>query len=63
MYYPLPYERKIYHYKKTNIDLIQLIQLIQQAICEFNWKRAFHRKYIKEKVSILKNTIFITDFH
>ena len=60
MYYPLPYERKIDHYKKTNIDLIQLIQ---QAICEFNWKRAFHRKYIKEKASILKNTIFTTDFH
>ena len=57
MYYPLPYERKIDHYKKTNIDPIQ------QAFCEFNRKRAFHRKYIKEKVSILKNTIFITDFH
>ena len=57
MYYPLPYERKIDHYKKTNIDPIQ------QAFCEFNRKRAFHRKYIKEKVSSLKNTIFITDFH
>ena len=33
------------------------IGLIQQAIREFNWERAFHRKNINEKVSILNNTI------
>ena len=32
------------------------IDLIQQAIHEFNWERAFHRKN-NEKVSILNNTI------
>ena len=33
------------------------IDLIQQAIHDFNWERAFHRKNINEKVSILNNTI------
>ena len=40
MYYPHPYERKIWLYKKAKIDLIQ------QVIREFNWERAFHRKGI-----------------
>ena len=48
-YYPPPYEPEIAHYKKANIDLIQ------QAIREFNWERAFHRKSINEKLSILSN--------
>ena len=51
IYYPSPYEREICHYKKANIDLIQ------QAIHEFNWERAFHRININEKVHILINTI------
>ena len=51
IYYPPPYERKIWHYKITDIDLTQ------QAICEYNWGRAFHRKNINEKLSILNNTI------
>ena len=51
IYYPPPYEREIWHYKKANSDLIQ------QVIGEFNWERAFHRKNINEKVSILNNTI------
>ena len=51
IYYPPPYERAIWHYRKANVDLIQ------QAIREFNWKRPFHRKNINEKVSILNNTI------
>ena len=50
--YPLTYEREIWDYKKANIDLIQ------QAIHEFNWERAIHRKKINEKVSILNNTIY-----
>ena len=33
------------------------IDLIQQVIREFNWERAFHRKKMNEKVSILNNTI------
>ena len=44
-------KREIWHYKKANSDLIQ------QVIGEFNWERAFHRKNINEKVSILNNTI------
>ena len=49
--YPFPYEREIWHCKKANIDLIQ------QAVHEFNWERAFHRKNINEEISILNNTI------
>ena len=51
IYYPSPYERKIWYYNKANVDLIQ------QVIREFNWERAFHRKNIIEKVSIFNNTI------
>ena len=51
IYNPPPYEREICYYKKANIDLIQ------QVIREFNWERAFHRKNINEKVSILNSTI------
>ena len=51
IYYPQPYEREIWNYKKVNSDLIQ------QVIGEFNWERAFHRKNISEEVSILNNTI------
>ena len=51
IYYPPPYEREIWYYKKADIELIQ------QAIREFNWERAIHRKKINEKVSILNNTI------
>ena len=42
IYYSHLYEREIWHYKKSEIDLIQ------QAIREFNWERAFHRKNINE---------------
>ena len=48
---PPPQEREIRHYKKANIDLVQ------QAIREFTWQRAFHRKNINAKVAILNNTI------
>ena len=48
---PPRFEREIWHYKKANIDLIQ------QAIREFNWERAFHKENINKKVSILNNTI------
>ena len=51
IYYPPPYEREIWHYRKANIDLIQ------QGVRDFNWERAFHRKNINEEVSILNNTI------
>ena len=42
IYYSHLYEREIWHYKKSETDLIQ------QAIREFNWQRAFHRKNINE---------------
>ena len=35
IYYPPAYEREIWHYKKANIDIMQL------AIREFDWKRPF----------------------
>ena len=50
IYYPLPYEYEIWH-KKANVNLIQ------QAIHEFNGEKAFHRKNINGKVFILNNTI------
>ena len=50
IYHPPPYELEIWHYKKANVDLIQL------AIREFNWERAIYRNNINEKVSILNNT-------
>ena len=58
IYYPSPYEREIWYYNKANVDLIQ------QPIREFNWKRAFHRENVIEKVSILNNTInnVLSDF-
>ena len=51
IFYPSAYEREIWHYQNANIDLIQ------QAIRDFNWERAFHRKNINEKVLALNNTI------
>ena len=51
IYYPHPYEREIWHYKKANIDLIQ------QVTHEFNRERDFYGKNIHEKVFILNNTI------
>ena len=51
IYYRTPCKSEIWHYIKANIDLIQ------QAIHEFIWGRAFHRKNINEKMSILNNTI------
>ena len=35
MVYPPPYERKIWHYEKVNIDLIK------RAINSFGWEKAF----------------------
>ena len=58
IYYPLPYERDVFHYKKANVDLIRW------AICEFNREKAFDNKNINEKVSIFINTInnFLSNF-
>ena len=51
IYYLPPYEYEIWHYKKENVNLIQ------RAICEFNWKKAFDNKDIDYKLSILNNTV------
>ena len=51
VYYPIPYEHGVWHYKKANVDLIQ------RAMYEFNWGRTFDNKNINEKASILNNTI------
>ena len=50
-YYPIPDELTVWHYKKANVDLIQ------RAICEFNFEKSFDNKNINEKVSILNNII------
>ena len=45
--YPPPYERKIWHYQKANIDLIK------RAINLFDWEKAFYNIHVDKTVSIL----------
>ena len=40
VYYPPPYKRLVWDYKKLNIDAINL------AIKSFNWENSFNGKYI-----------------
>ena len=51
IYYPPPYERKVWHYQETNASLIR------RAIHEFNWKRALSNLNIDGKVTVFNRTI------
>ena len=51
IYYPPPYLREVWHYKKANADLIK------RAISNFNWEKAFSNTNINEKVSLFNKTI------
>ena len=49
--YPPPYEREIWHYQKTNIDLIK------RAINSFDWEKAFSNIDVDKTISIFNQTI------
>ena len=51
IYYPLPYEREIWHYEAASTNAIK------NAISEFVWERAFENRSIDEKVPIFNKTI------
>ena len=49
--YPPPYEREIWRYQKTNIDLIK------RAINSFDWEKAFSNIDVDKTISIFNQTI------
>ena len=51
IFYPLPYERVVWHYQDVNNDLIQW------SISQFNWERAFSNKGVNKQISIFNETI------
>ena len=50
VYYPLPYERKPFHYSQANVDYIQ------QAINILDWENAFLNTDFDAQVPIFSNT-------
>ena len=51
IYYPPPYRRLAWDYKKANIDAINL------AIKSFNWENAFNGKDINSQVNLFNETL------
>ena len=51
VWYPPPYERKIWHYQHANIDQIK------RAIEQFPWKKSFRNLCINEMVYLFNKTI------
>ena len=51
VYYPPPYKRQVWDYKKANIDAINL------AIKSFNWEKAFNGKDINSQVKLFNETL------
>ena len=51
IYYPPPYERKIWHYQNANIENIR------KAIDQFSWAMDFTNIDVKEKVNLFNKTI------
>ena len=51
VYYPPPYKRLFWNYKKVNIDAINL------AIKSFNWEKAFNGKDINSQVKLFNETL------
>ena len=51
VYYPPPYKRLVWDYKKANIDAINL------AIKSFNWENAFNGKDINFQVKLFNETL------
>ena len=51
IYYPLPYEREIWHYQKANIENIR------KAIDQYPWAMRFTNIDVNEKVNLFNKTI------
>ena len=51
IYYPPPFERKVWHYQYADIDHKN------QAISDFNWERAFAEKDVNHQVLIFNNVV------
>ena len=51
IYYPPPYERKVWHYQKANSENIR------KAISEFPWERRFANSDVDENVYLFNKTI------
>ena len=51
IFYPVPYERHVWHYKQANIELIR------RAINNFDWNRALDNVIPNRLVSIFNDTI------
>ena len=58
VFYLSPYEREIWHYQRTNVDLIQ------QAIEQFSCEKSFRNLNINEMVFLFNKTInfFFSNF-
>ena len=54
IFYPPSYERVVWHYQDTNINLIH------RSISQFNWERAFSNKGVNKQISIFNETILNT---
>ena len=50
IYYPPPYERKVWHYQEADAFLIR------RAIHEFSWKRAMSNLNVDEQVTVFNRT-------
>ena len=51
IFYPSPYERTVWCYKRTNTELIR------RAIDDFDWLRALSNVNVDEKVSFFTKTL------
>ena len=51
MYYPPPYQRKVWHYQEADAILIRRI------IYKFYWKRALSNLIVDEQVTLFNRTI------
>ena len=51
MWYPPPYERKLWHYQPANIDQIK------RAVEQFPWEKSFRNLRINEMVYLFNKTI------
>ena len=49
--YPPHYDREVWHYQDSNVDLIR------RFINGFDWDRAFVNKHIKQKVLVFNETV------
>ena len=51
IFYPPPYEKRVWHYKYANTTQIK------NALASFNWEQALSNSSINKKISVLNETI------